>query len=162
MRTLRITSLATTLLLVAAAVQADTASKTVLGNNEYLAAGSRALMLGEYEEGVRLSLLGLRAETRRIHRARALSNLCAGYAGAREYPHALEACNAAIELNSGNWRAYNNRSLALIGLGRFADARRDLEKALSIRPESPKLAQTSAWIEAHAPRMVIAKAEVTE
>ena len=48
-------------------------SATVFGINDALAAGSRALYLGDYESGVRLTLEGLRIENRRRDRARALS-----------------------------------------------------------------------------------------
>ncbi len=84
--------------------------------------------------------------------------MCAGYAGAGRHAEALAACDEAIQLNTGNWRAYNNRSLALLGLGRLGDARRDLAAAVAINPDSPKLAQTRAWIEARAPRTVLADA----
>lgn len=145
-------------LLAAATAPADSGSKTVLGVNEFLAAGADALMAGDFEEGIRLTLRGLRAEPGRGSRARALSNLCAGYAGAGRHDEALAACDEAIALNAGNWRAYNNRSIALIGLGRFREARRDLEAAVAINPDSPQLVRTSAWIEARAPLTVLADA----
>ena len=105
-------------------------SKTTLGGNEALVAGSRALMVGNYEAGIRLTLRGLKSENSRLRRARALSNLCAGYTGTREHDKALEACNQALEINSVNWRAYNNRALALIGLGaRLGSTRRSRKGA---------------------------------
>ncbi len=145
-------------LLAAATAQADGGSKTVLGANEALAAGADALMAGDFEEGIRQTLRGLRAEAGRGSRARALSNLCAGYTGAGRHEEALAACDEAIALNAGNWRAFNNRSLALAGLGRVREARADLEAAVGINPASPQLARTRAWIEARAPRTVLADA----
>jgi len=136
---------------------AEPASTTVFGINEALAAGSRALYLGDYDSGVRLTLEGLRIETRRVHRARALSNLCAGYTGLKEYDKALAACNEALAINGSNWRAYNNRALAWLGLGRVLEARDDLAAAAALQPNAPVLAKTRAWIEAHSPRTVLAR-----
>jgi len=158
MMTLRTVWVMAALLAVVAETHADPAAKTVLGANESLAAGSRALQAGNYEAGIKHTLRGLQAEPARIHRARALSNLCAGYAGAGQYEQAVTACNEAIELNARNWRAYNNRALALIGLGRLHDSRRDLEIATSLNPDSQKLRDTHAWIESHAPQTVLAHA----
>ncbi|RKQ95600.1 hypothetical protein C7435_2703 [Maricaulis maris] len=42
----------------------------------------------------------------------AYSNLCAGYAGNGEFEAAVTACNSALELNDGAWRALNNRGAA--------------------------------------------------
>lgn len=145
-----------TLLTAHAAHAGDTAAKTVLGQNEQLAAGARALRLGDYEEGIRLTLGGLKAENRRLNRGRALSNLCAGYAGVEDHEKALAACNEALTLNDLNWRAYNNRALALLGLNRVHEARRDLDAALALNPDAPKLRQTRAFIDARAPRALLA------
>lgn len=136
---------------------AETGSTSVLGVNESLAAGSRALLLGEYETGVRLTERGLKLVSQRFERARALSNLCAGYTGLRQHEKALEACDAALKLNPQNWRIYNNRSLALLGLGRVVEARQDLAAALEMKPESPSLEKTRAWFDQHAPSTLVAQ-----
>jgi len=137
---------------------ADSGSTSILGVNESLAAGSRALLLGEYETGVRLTEKGLKLVSHRFERARALSNLCAGYTGLRQHDKALAACDAALKLNPQNWRIYNNRSLALLGLGRVVEARQDLAAALALKPESPSLAKTRAWFDQHAPSTLVAQA----
>ena len=159
MNCLRTLALTTALVSAAAAQADDWPSVTVLGANEALSAGSRALQLGLYEEGIRQTLRGLDNEVRRRQRARGLSNLCAGYAGTGEYDKALTACDEALGFNERNWRALNNRALALTGLGRAHEARRELDKALALRPESPTLHQTRAWIDARAPRVMLAGAQ---
>jgi tetratricopeptide (TPR) repeat protein len=145
--------------LAAPVVQAaESPHATVFGVSEALAEGSRALQFGDYELGVRLTLEGLRDENRRLNRARALSNLCAGYTGLGDHQRALAACDEALSFHRGNWRIYNNRALALAGLGRFHEARADLDAALALRPEAPTLARTRAWIDARAPRAMVADA----
>lgn len=133
-------------------------SATVFGMQASLADGSRALQLGDFETGVRLTLEGLKTERNRGNRARALSNLCAGYTALGEHDKALAACDEARLLSASNWRIYNNRALALVGLGRLSEARHDLEVAASLQPNATKLALTRDWIEAHAPRTVLADA----
>lgn len=158
MNTLRTLLLAVAWAAATPAQATDSGSASILGVNESLAAGSRALLLGEYETGVRLTEEGLKLVSRRFERARALSNLCAGYTGLRQHDKALAACDAALKLNSQNWRIYNNRSLALLGLGRAVEARQDLAAALALKPESPSLAKTRAWFDQHAPSTLVAQA----
>ncbi|MGI9342516.1 MAG: tetratricopeptide repeat protein [Gammaproteobacteria bacterium] len=158
MSTLRTLLLAVTCAATIPVQAADSASASILGANESLAAGSRALLLGEYETGVRLTEKGLKLVSHRHERARALSNLCAGYTGLRQHDKALAACDAALKLNSQNWRIYNNRSLALLGLGRVVEARQVLAAALALKPESPGLAKTRAWFDQHAPSTLVAQA----
>ena len=65
--------------------QQQAQSKTVLGvTNEYLAAGAEALRLKDYDEGIRLTLLGLDRPTSPRDRSAALSNLCAAHAAKQE------------------------------------------------------------------------------
>ena len=155
---IRRTSLMLVAFLAAAAVHAvDAPSATVFGGNGDLAAGARALRIGDFDEGIRLTLQGLKVETRRFKRAKGLSNLCAGYLGLLEHVAALSACDEALLLNEHNWHIYNNRALALLGLGRIHEARGNLKAALALNPDSPKLGRTRAWIDAHAPDIVLAE-----
>ncbi len=111
----------------------------VHGVNPDLAAGAKALEFGNYEEGIRLTLAGLSKTIRPKDRVGALSNLCAGYVGTQEYEVALRYCNRALRLDSSNWHAYNNRGLANLGLGRYGEARHDVEKGLSLNPTAREL-----------------------
>ena len=67
-------------------------NRTVIGGgNPLLAAGADAIRAGQYDEGIRLTNLGLeRRETTESDRAAALSNLCAAYAAKRLPDRAIE------------------------------------------------------------------------
>ena len=135
-------------LLSGPAGHADDTAKTVIGVNPRLSEGAYALEFGNYEEGIRLTLEGLRATVRPNDRVGALSNLCAGYVGIQDYASALRYCNRALDLDERNWHAYNNRSLAYLGLGNTSAAERDLKKGLEINPEARTLNEVKARIEA--------------
>jgi tetratricopeptide (TPR) repeat protein len=123
-------------------------SGTVLGGgNTYLADGSLALQEGRIEEGIRLTLEGLKNETDAREAAAARSNLCGGYAMLREWALALEQCNAAIELDPTNWQPFNNRAAAYAGLGQYDLALVDLHTGLTLDPRSSTLQKSLAVVE---------------
>jgi tetratricopeptide (TPR) repeat protein len=129
--------------------QAQPTNGTVLGGgNTYLADGSLALQEGRIEEGIRLTLRGLKdvvANTR--EEAAAHSNLCGGYALLREWDSALTQCNAAIALDPANWQALNNRAAIYAGQGRFDLALEDLRTGLALDPKSSTLLKSMAVVE---------------
>ncbi len=105
-------------------------STTVLGpSNLDLYNGANALLAGDAEEGVRLTLLGLKFERSGRDRLTGLSNLCAGYIMLGQLETALTYCDQVLEQNDDYWRAYSNRALAYVKLGRFEEAEQDLQKA---------------------------------
>lgn len=124
-----------------ACVVADsqTSASSSFGPNPDLSDGARALQLKQFDEGIRLTLRGLKLEVSSRMRANALSNLCAGYLALRRFPLALESCNDALQINPRSWRAYNNRALVFLGQGRVEAARRDVETGLTINPASRTL-----------------------
>lgn len=125
---------------------ADSVSQTTIGKDSSLSAGAQALRAGDFETGLDLTLGGLNSPLSPRKRASALSNVCAGYLGTRQFSEALEACDKALALNDQNWRVYNNRALALLGVGRIADARVDLEKGLTLNPDALTLAKVARLI----------------
>lgn len=135
---------------------ADSYSRTMMGMDPALNEGAMALRLGDFEVGVRLTLGGLDSLLTQRDRAGALSNLCAGYVGAEEFAKALESCDQALEIYARNWRIYNNRALALLGLGRVAAAREDVEKGLALNPDSASLAKVSNMIEKQLRSQIVA------
>ncbi len=113
---------------------------TVIGpSNPNLKYGADALLSGDADEGVRLTLMGLVQARGARERQTAKSNLCAGYLMLREYDTALAYCNEVLGENDGHWRAHSNRALIYVKLGRFDDARQDLEKGEAISPSSRTL-----------------------
>jgi len=133
--------------LCAAVAHAEEKAVTVIGVNPYLAQGADALEFGNYEEGIRLTLLGLKATTKPSDRIGALSNLCAGYVGTRDYKEALRYCNRALRLDDNHWRAYNNRGLAYLGLGDLKAAQRDVDAGLAINPSGRSLQVVQTMID---------------
>jgi tetratricopeptide (TPR) repeat protein len=117
-------------------------SRSLFGvENEYLAAGAEALMAKQYDEGIRLTLLGLERPTQPRDRANALSNLCAAHAAKREHATAIDYCTQSLEIESENWRAYSNRAYAYYLSLRFDEADDDLDKALALNPAARQMPQ---------------------
>lgn len=112
-------------------------AKTVVGPyNAELSEGAEALMAGDAERGVELTLKGLRHETRSYDRRTGLSNLCAGYVLLDQLETALDYCNQVLAETDRHWRAYSNRALVYVKLGRFAEAEADLQRAEAIAPNA--------------------------
>jgi tetratricopeptide (TPR) repeat protein len=117
-------------------------SRTVFGvGNEYLAAGAAALLAKDYDEGIRLTKLGLERPTSQRDRAAALSNLCAAHAAKNEPDAAIQYCTESISINDANWRAYSNRAYAYYLKRMFGEADADLDVALSINPNAKQMPQ---------------------
>jgi tetratricopeptide (TPR) repeat protein len=128
------------LLLNGSQLAAEEPGKTVVGpRNVYLADGADALFAGDGEEGVRLTLKALAVahgprETKHAH-----ANLCAGYAMIDKPLTALEHCNWVIENDPNFWRAYNNRAIVYLKLGRYEESEADIARGQALRPGSDKL-----------------------
>lgn len=104
-------------------------STTVIGpRNLPLHDGAKALMAGNDEEGVELTLEGLEMAYGRREEEAALSNLCAGYIKLRNYTEALKYCNILLARNDKSWRGYNNRAVVYIMTEQWEKAEADLEK----------------------------------
>ena len=122
-------------------------SRTVLGGgNEYLSAGAAAIRAGQYEDGIRLTAMGLERSATPSDRAAALSNLCAAHAARGEPDRAITYCSESIAINERNWRAYSNRSYAYLIKGQFAEASSDLEAAAAISPNARQVVQIRGMI----------------
>jgi tetratricopeptide (TPR) repeat protein len=122
-------------------------SRTVLGvGNEFLAAGAEAIRAKQYDDGIRLTKLGLERSASPRDRAGALSNLCAAYAAKGESDLAIKSCTDSLVINSENWRAYNNRSYAYYLKGRYRAADADLKRAVAINPNARQMATIRGMI----------------
>lgn len=112
-------------------------TKTVVGpTNPPLADGAQALLAGDAEEGVRLTLIGLRHEPNRRDRLTGMSNLCAGYIMLEQLDEALTYCTRVLDENPKFWRALSNRALAYVQLERYEEAEADLQLAEEIAPNA--------------------------
>jgi Flp pilus assembly protein TadD len=124
---------------ISSLVHASDRDSIVLGVNPQLADGATALTIGNYDEGIRLTQLGLNSPPKPRHRSAALSNLCAGFGATSQFERALAHCTAALEIDKRNWQAYNNRAVAYLGLGRLEAAEADITRAVVLNPRSEKL-----------------------
>lgn len=126
----------------------DANSGIVLGaGNQSFADGSRALEQGRVEDGIRLTLAGMKDATDPFETAIAHSNLCGGYALLRQWAEALDHCNAAIKLDPGNWHSFNNRAAVYAGRGQYALALADLRSGLELAPRSSTLLKSLSVVE---------------
>jgi tetratricopeptide (TPR) repeat protein len=115
-------------------------STTVLGpSNTLLADGAAALEDGHIEEGLRLTLEGLKAPSPTRDTAAGHANACAGFVLLQQWEDALDHCNKALGLDTSNWRAYNNRAAVYVAKGLYELAVRDIEAGLQIAPQSRTL-----------------------
>ena len=145
-------TLAVGLLFASAAAEAEKDSstpidgpKTVIGpRNPMLVDGADALFNGDYEKGVELTRKGLAVAQGRQEHKTGLTNLCAGYYMLGQLQSALEACNEVVELDPNFWRAYNNRALVLMKMGRYEESEADVSKGIELRPNARKLQLTRA------------------
>lgn len=108
---------------------------TIIGpRNIPLHDGAQALMADRNEEGIRLTLEGLKIAQGRREEEAALSNLCAGYIKLANYPEALKYCNLLLARNDRNWRGYNNRAVIFIMTKQYDKANEDLIKGEELNP----------------------------
>jgi tetratricopeptide (TPR) repeat protein len=134
------TVLLATLLLMLAQVSATMESKTVIGpGNIDLRDGAEALLDGNGERGVRLTLRGLAVAGSPREERIAHANLCAGYLMIDKPETALEHCNWVLQRYDNHWRTYNNRALVYLRLGRHEEAEDDIRRGQQLRPNSTKL-----------------------
>jgi tetratricopeptide (TPR) repeat protein len=115
-------------------------SSTIIGpDNPLLVDGALALEAGKADEGIRLTLEGLKFPSPPHDTAAAHANLCAGYALLHQWDEALAHCNTAIALDQGNWRAYNNRAAVFTARGLYDQAIADVQSGLKLAPDSVTL-----------------------
>jgi tetratricopeptide (TPR) repeat protein len=125
-------------------------SSTIIGlANPLLSAGTDALQMGRYEEGVRLTLAGLEQPASTQDLAAGHSNVCAGFAALKRWAEALLHCNQALELDRGNWRTYNNRAAVFVGLEQYELAMTDVNAGLELAPQSGTLQKSREVVIQH-------------
>jgi tetratricopeptide (TPR) repeat protein len=131
-------------------------SRTVIGSpNQLLTDGARAMEAGRIEEGLRLTLAGLELPTPPVNAAAAHSNLCAAYVYLKRLDEALSHCNSALELDTTNWRTYNNRAAVFVGMKKFDLAMTDVNIGLTIAPDSQTLLKSREVVAEHQAAFVL-------
>ncbi len=109
----------------------------VIGSaNPYISDGARALLGGRNEDGIRLTLMGLKAANGKKEEEIALSNLCAGYTNLGDYESALKYCDILLQRNDKLWRAYNSKALIYIYTKQYEKAEQELIKGEAINPDA--------------------------
>ena len=101
--------------------------------------GARALLAGKYEEGIRLTLIGLENATTSKEEEVALSNLCAGYTNMGDYDSALRYCDILLQRNDRLWRPYNSKALIYIWTKQYEKAEEMLLKGEALNPGARSL-----------------------
>lgn len=128
------------LLLAYSQLAAEGESSTVIGpRNVPLADGADALLAGDGEEGVRLTLRGLEIAMGERERKVGHANLCAGYVMIGKSQIALQHCNWVLERYPDHWRTYNNRALAYLRLERFEESKADIARGQELSPRARTL-----------------------
>ncbi len=134
-------------LLIIAQLSSASAARTVIGpGNIDLQDGANALLAGDWETGVRLTLRGLDTATGPRERKIAHANLCAGYLMVEQLGKALEHCDWVLERYDTHWRTYNNRALVYLRLERYAESAEDIRRGQALRPNSIKLKTTRSML----------------
>lgn len=117
-------------------------SATIIGANPLLSDGASALEAGRTEEGLRLTLAGLNEPGMPRDLAAGHANACAAFVMLKDWEQALAHCNQSIEMDSSNWRAYNNRAAVYVGKGLYDLAIRDIRAGLALAPNSRTLLES--------------------
>ena len=137
---LRFTAILALLMLASVGVATAEETKVLLGpRNVDLYEGAQALMAGDGEEGVRLTLRGLALAQGVREMRSAHANLCAGYVMIDRPGEALVHCDWVLERHPDHWKTYNNRALAHMALGQLEEAEADIRRGQEINPNSRTL-----------------------
>lgn len=131
----------------AAAGPRDASEQRIVIGDEYLSAGADAIRAGSYDDGIRLTTLGLaRGGVTKRNRAAGLANLCSAYVAKGEPDNAIPYCDRAIALDRGNWRPYSVRAQAYFQKEMFARADADNAAAAAIAPNAAHVQMVRGWL----------------
>lgn len=102
--------------------------------------GATAFEKGQYAKSASFSNYALKQGLKKSRKTAAYSNLCAALGAQGAYNDAMEACNKALDLAPQNWRALSNRAVLHSQAGNNEKAREDLQAAIFLASDEPKLA----------------------
>jgi tetratricopeptide (TPR) repeat protein len=116
-------------------MKSETGPTTVIGpTNPPLHDGAQELLAGHAEQGIKLTMQGLKIASNSREEEAALSNLCAGYIMIEKFDDAMKYCELLLLRNEDSWRAYNNRAVIYIKTGQYEQAEQDLLRGEALRP----------------------------
>ncbi len=134
MRNLTMRLVLIAIVLLASTCWADEPTWSIGSANPDLSEGARMLLGGRDEEGIRLTLKGLKAANDKKEEEIALSNLCAGYTNLGDYDTALKYCDLLLQRNDKLWRVYNSKALIYIRTKQYEKAEQELIKGEALNP----------------------------
>lgn len=119
------------------AVSTVSQAQVIYGHeNSNLTRANQAMMAGEFETASRYFGRAVRANLSDEKLISALNNYCAVEYALGNFEKAEKVCTKAIGEDRRYWRAYVNRGNARAALGQIDDAKRDLERAVALKPNS--------------------------
>lgn len=122
-------------------------SKVVLGpRNVFLFDGANALQAGDGEQGVKLTLQGLKMAQGQREKKAAHANLCAGFAMLRQPDTALQHCNTVLQMDPNHWHTFNNRAIVYLQLKRYEESEADVQRGQELNPRSEKLKEVKGLL----------------
>jgi len=104
--------------------------------NPDISEGARLLLAGRDQEGIELTLRGLKSAAGKKEEEIALSNLCSGYTNLGEYDTALRYCDLLLQRNDRLWRPYNSKALIYIYTKQYDKAEQELLKGEALNPDA--------------------------
>jgi tetratricopeptide (TPR) repeat protein len=126
-------------LFLASTCWADEPQFVIGSTNPGIYQGARALLAGRNEEGIKLTLSGLKTARGKKEEEVALSNLCAGYTNLGDYETALKYCDLLLQRNDQLWQPYNSKALIYIYTKQYEKAEQELIKGEALNPGARSL-----------------------
>lgn len=109
-----------------------------------IGSAATAFERGEFSKSVSFSKYALKQGLKKSRKTAAYNNLCAALGVQAKYEDALDACNKALNLKADNWRALSNRAVIYSLTGNEEQARADMQAAILLASDNPKLVQNIA------------------
>lgn len=134
--TIMLTGLTTTAMANEASLQFSVESNATRS----IRSAATAFERGDFSKSASFSKYALKQGLKKSRKTAAFSNLCAALGAQGELEDAMEACNKALDLVPKNWHALSNRAVLYSLNGEDDLAKQDLQAAILLAADEPKLA----------------------
>ncbi|WP_262693278.1 tetratricopeptide repeat protein [Kordiimonas aquimaris] len=111
-------------------------TKIILHPSDLIRRGNDHIKSGHISEARQAYERALKSNLTNAQQANAHNGLCIANIREEIWEDAIIHCDKAIDLAPHNWRYYNNRGNAYLGLGQYQDAMKEYEKGLQFAPKS--------------------------